>query len=800
MSQKRRVRGANREARLQAHCPMATLLHVLRFLQMTSLTAPEAVLSEVGQGSEESAQPPRVRTAIAVFVSRFPRLDETSILREMNELERQGQPVVLVPLLRGRGKVIHEEAKPWLRRALYMPLLSFGILSSNLHRMIRQPHRYFGLLGRVIGGTFTNPSVMLKSIVLFPKSVRLADILPRHGIEHVHAQFATHPATMAYIVSSLSNISFSFTVHGPDVFVHRLLLRDKIRRSKFVRAVSTFNKAFLSGLYSPDAEEKIQVVHTGVNPAVYAGDGEAEAGADVAHEKPRILSVASLNRTKGFSFLIDACARVVNKGLAVDMSVVGGGHNAHRIEHAIKEAALTESIRMLGPKPQHEVARLMRECDVFVLPSVIAHDGQMDGLPIALIEAMAAGKPVIAAPISGIPELVRHGSTGLLVDMTHPDRIAEALQLLITDPDLREQLGRAGQERVRSAFDITVTAQKLIALFDRHEREQPTAKNLVTTVRWDQIGVVALGMRRIHERNDSVIAEVTTTDGIRKRDVVVKRQRDRAGQSRPAEVRARDEFLVLRRLRREMVEGDPEATGTIAYNVPNVLLFDPKNCAIVMERAHGLPLDVLLRRARLKRNGERRLVTPVRRAGRWLRYMHQTSRFDDDGRHLLTALVLNALEDLELVAAADRTIRRRRTEVADRLRALEARVAERPLPVVGQHGDYWPGNIFIGERKVQVIDFEGYREGLPLDDVAYFLLQLKAYFSYPLIRRPYAGLARAFLDGAGVRREDEEALELFVTAKALRSLAGGGARQRPRSLRDRLQRGALRDAVLERLI
>jgi colanic acid/amylovoran biosynthesis glycosyltransferase len=768
---------------------MATLLHGKPVLHM-ALTAPEPALAEVGHGSEETKHAPRVRTAIAVFVSRFPRLDETSILREMNELERQGQPVVLVPLLRGRGKVIHEEAKPWLRRALYMPLLSFGIIGSNVHHMVREPHRYFGLLGRIIGATITHPAVMLKSVVLFPKSVRLADTLPRFGIEHIHAQFATHPATMAYIVSSFSRITYSFTVHGPDIFVHRLLLRDKIRRAKFVRAVSTFNKAFLSGLYSPGAEEKIEVVHTGVNASVYATDETRPV-----HDKPRILSVASLNRTKGFSFLIDACARVANRGLAVDVSIVGRGPNAARIQHAIKEAGLTDSIHMVGAKPQHEVARLIRECDVFVLPSVIAHDGQMDGLPIALIEAMAAGKPVIAAPISGIPELVRHNVTGLMVDMTHPDRIAEALQALITDPDLRERLGQAAKERVQRAFDIRIAAEKLITLFDRHEREQPTAKNLVSSVRWDKVGVVALGIRRIHERNDSVIAEVSTTDGIRKRDVVVKRQRDRAGQSRPPDVRARDEYDVLTRLRRDMVEGDPEATGTIAYTVPRVLLFDESHCAVVMERAQGLPLDVLIRRARLKRNGERRLVTPVRRAGRWLRYMQDIAHFDSDGRHLLTALVLNALEDLELVAAADRTVRRRREEIANRLRSLEARVSDRPMPVVGQHGDYWPGNIFIGGRKVQVIDFEGYREGLPLDDVAYFLLQLKAFYSYPILGRPYDALARAFLDGAGVTADDRDALQLFVIAKALRSLASGGAARS--SWRDRFHRGALRDAVLD---
>jgi len=761
---------------------------------MTSIVAPEVAQSNVDLGSER-VEPP-VRTTIAVFVSRFPRLDETSILREMNEMERQGQPVLLVPILRGRGKVVHEEAKPWLRRAMYMPLLSFRIALSNLRRIAIEPHRYFGMLGRILAGTFPHPSVMLKTLAMFPKAIRLADVLPKRGITHIHASFATHPATMAYLVASFSKISYSFTVHGPDIFVHRLMLRDKIARAKFIRSVSTFNKAFLSGLYAPMAERKIEVVHSGVDTSVYT---PSESDTRAEREKPRILSVAALNRTKGYNFLIDGCLRMVKKGLALELDIVGGGPHAARINHHIKELSLADSVRLLGPKPQHEVAELMRQADIFVLPSVIANDGQMDGLPNALIEAMAAGKPVIAAPISGIPELVSNGTTGLLVDMTHPERIAEALQLLLTDPALRQQLGRAAQERVRRAFDIRVAARDLIALFDRHEGQLPTARNLVRTIGWNDIGVVALGVRRVHERNDSVVAEVTTTDGIRNRDLVVKRQRDRAGQSRDPRTRARDEFNVLNRLRRDMVEELRDVSGPVTCGVPRVLLFDEDHCAVVMERAQGLPLDVLIKRARLNRKRTRRLMTPMRRAGLWLRRMQECSRIDDDGRHLLTALVVNALSDLELVAAADRSVRRRHDEIAERLRTLEARVAERPLPVVGQHGDYWPGNIFIGERKVQVIDFEGYREGMPLEDVAYFLLQLRVFFAYPLLHRQFADVARAFLAGAGVSAEDAESLQLFVMAKSLRSLARSGAGFR-RSWRTRFHRAALREALFGKLL
>ena len=229
--------------------------------------------AEMPDVSATERRPPRVRAAIGILVSRFPRPDQTYLLREINELERQGQPVVLIPLLRDESEVVLEEAEPWLRRALYVPLFSARIARANVARLLRHPLRYVGLLVRLILGTLVHPRTLIGTLALFPKSVYLADALPRLGIEHIHAHFATHTTTMAYIIASLSDVTFSFTVHGPDVFVHQLLLADKLAKAKFVRAVSTFNKAFLSGLFPTLASDKIEVVHMGLSPDVYAHPG-----------------------------------------------------------------------------------------------------------------------------------------------------------------------------------------------------------------------------------------------------------------------------------------------------------------------------------------------------------------------------------------------------------------------------------------------------------------------------------------------------------------------------------------------
>jgi glycosyltransferase involved in cell wall biosynthesis len=709
---------------------------------MSALEAPE-----VEETAEAPRPRPRVRAAIGVLVSRFPRIDETYLLREINELERQGQPVVLIPMLRDYGKVIHEEAEPWLRRALYFPLFSAGIARANVTHFSRHPLQYVRLLLRLILGMLGRPRTLIRTLALFPKSVYLAGVLPRLGLRHIHAHFATHATTMAYIIASLSDLTFSFTVHGPDVFVHRLLLADKLARAKFVRTISTFNKAFVSGLFPALARNKIEVVHMGLNPEVYARASEESAGS--AHL--RLLSVASLVPSKGFPYLVDACARLIGTGVDVDCTIVGDGSLRDTTEAWIKHHGLSERVHLLGPVPQHEVARLMGDCDIFVLPSVIALDGQMDGIPMALMEAMAAGTPVVASAISGIPELVEHGVNGLLVDSTQPDRVAAAVRQLAEDVALRERMGKAGQQKVQREFDVRVTAASFIELLDRHQQPQTATAERVARLDWYQLNISAIGVHRIVERRDSIVAAVAVTDGITKRDVIVKLHSDLD--------RARYEYDVLRTLHRVMTATASDAS---VYTVPRALMIDERHCAVVTERAPGETLETMLRQ------GSAATTASLRRAGTWLRLLQEQTRAGEDGRHILTVAIILALRDLDLAAAADRTLRRHHHAISDRLRTLESQVADRGLPVVGHHGDFSPSNVFISERRVVAANVDDFREGVPLGDVASFLLRLEIMFP----RKRDAGAA--FLAGYADAAIDPLPLSLFRMTKALQLLARNG--------------------------
>src|SRR5829696_509406 len=147
-------------------------------------------------------------------------------------MERQGQPVRLVPLLHEKPKVVHREALPWMGRALQAPLLSAAVLLANLRALRRRPGLYLRLLGRLLAASAANPGFLLRTLALFPKSVWVAERLEAEGTAHLHAHFATHPATMALIVSSLTGIPWSMTVHAHDIFVSRVLLREKLAAAR----------------------------------------------------------------------------------------------------------------------------------------------------------------------------------------------------------------------------------------------------------------------------------------------------------------------------------------------------------------------------------------------------------------------------------------------------------------------------------------------------------------------------------------------------------------------------------------
>lgn len=711
---------------------------------------------------------PRIRLPVAMIVKRLPRRDQTHFLREIDELERQGQPIVLVPLLND-SEIPSDECSDWFRRCLVMPLFSGAIGGALLRALLRQPLRLATIVLTIAGAHAFTPRSLFRTMAIVPKAVYLASELQRIGVGHVHAHAARAAATAAWIIRLLGGPAYSFTVHGPDVFVRRRMLRNKIAGAAFVRTVSSFNEAFLLGLYPDVAANKIVVVPTGVDPDTYVSTAPPRSARPTV-----ILTVSSLLPHKGFEFLLEAIAILVRAGVALEWRIAGDGPLLPELQALIEHHRLGAAVKLLGLLPRDEVVRHMRQCDIFVLPGTISPDGQMDSIPVALIEAMAAGRPVVAPAISGIPEVVADRESGVLVDATQPVRIAEAVKRLTEEPTLRERMGRAGRDRVKSDFDLRATGRALMDLFEEHEGDRPEAAGRLAALDLPELSGTTIAVHALHERNDSIVAEVTVGELAGGRDLVIKQHRSRRGESRPAPQRAVHEREVLRRLRRALREQD------LRFSVPEVVAFDERQSVVVMTRALGRSLDSVIREQRSFRGAGEELHHALRRAGGWLAAMHRATATGADGRHDLAAAVVRALRDFDLAAAASPRLASRRSRLFERVRELEAVAAASPLPVTGHHGDYWPGNIFVDDQRVEVIDFEGYRDGLGVEDIAWFLVHLELPFMLPPWRHDFPRLARSFLAGyasAGLPVA-ADALRLLTAAKALHLLARGEAAQR----------------------
>jgi glycosyltransferase involved in cell wall biosynthesis len=393
---------------------------------------------------------------IAYIMSRFPKLTETFILFEMAAIERQGAEIRLFPLLHERESAMHPEAAAYVARATYLPFVSPAILASHAHFLRRAPRRYLGTLGAMLRGTWRSPNFLLGGIGIFPKVVHAARLMERDGVDHVHCHFATHPALAGFLIHRLVGIPYSFTAHGSDLHVDRTMLCRKVSEAAFTVTISSDNRAVFErecGRPLPTLE----VIHCGVDTTVFHPVPRA-AGPD----RPlAILAIGTLHEVKGQTHLIEACRLLGAAGVPFTCRFVGEGPDRSALERQVAEAGLSGRVEFLGRRTRSEIAGLIGSSDVLVAASVPTRSGKREGIPVVLMEAMSAGLPVVASALSGIPELVIDGSSGLTVPPGDAPAIATALRRLYDDPELRTRLGIAARERVVAEFDVDRNASRL---------------------------------------------------------------------------------------------------------------------------------------------------------------------------------------------------------------------------------------------------------------------------------------------------------------------------------------------------
>ena len=283
-------------------------------------------------------------------------------------------------------------------------------------------------------------------------------------IDHLHAHFAHDPALIGYLVHSMTGIPFSFTAHARDLYqVEVQVLTDRIQQASAVITCCGANLEYLNQI-APSQQSKFLLIYHGVNLKDFQTVSNRDASS--TPKNPVILSVGRLVEKKGFQDLLQALCLVKERGERFECLIYGDGPLRPQLELWIEEHDMAGDIKLMGDITQQELIAIYQTADLFTLTPVQTEDGDRDGIPNVLLEAMAVGLPVVTTAVAGIPELVDHNENGLLYQSHDVDGISSGIIELLHSAEKRRQLGSAASKKVREQFDVAQAAKRLKTLFD----------------------------------------------------------------------------------------------------------------------------------------------------------------------------------------------------------------------------------------------------------------------------------------------------------------------------------------------
>ncbi|WP_349367874.1 glycosyltransferase family 4 protein [Salinarimonas sp.] len=393
---------------------------------------------------------------IAYLVNTYPRPSHSFIRREILALERLGHVVHRFAVRRDRAALMdpadiaeHERTEPVLERGL------LRLAASAARRLVRAPRAGLSALALALR-VGAAAQARAKHLVYLVEAAHIAERCEALGIGHLHAHFGTNSATVAMLCDALGGPGFSVTVHGPEEFdrPEALSLDEKTRRARFTVAISAYGRSQLCRWANATDWPRLHVVHCGIEPDAFA------APTPVRENAARLVAIGRFVEQKGQLLLLEALARARRTHPALTLVLVGDGPMRAAVERAIAQHGLADAVRLAGWRDEAGVRAELAGATALVLPSFA------EGLPVVVMEAMAAARPVVATAIAGVPELVREGETGWLVPAGDAEALADALRALAASPIERlAALGRAGRARVLERHDVDAQAARLAALF-----------------------------------------------------------------------------------------------------------------------------------------------------------------------------------------------------------------------------------------------------------------------------------------------------------------------------------------------
>ena len=391
----------------------------------------------------------------------IPALSATFVYQEIILLQEMGMDIIPISIHVPKVKAVNRMVKSLEESTYYLYRQSFPVfLSANIYILSGNPLRYLKTLTMAVMDAFRmtrNPRVAMGLLYRFFVSSQVALLLKSKHCQHLHINFAHIPTDVGMYASSLAGITFSVTSHANDLFERGWLLKEKVARSKFTITISEYNKKFL--IDRGAEKSKIHVIHCGVDLKKFEKVAEKQFS-----NVPIIGSLGRMVEKKGFDDLIKACKLIKDEGYDFKLEIAGDGPLRKDLEGLICHFQLSKTIVLKGSISHEEASSWLKTLDLFVLPCKKDRNGDMDGIPVVLMEAMLSGVPVISSNISGIPELVVDNNTGLLCESKDPKCLADKVKTLVTDSALINQLRKNAVEQVKADFDLYKNVELLCML------------------------------------------------------------------------------------------------------------------------------------------------------------------------------------------------------------------------------------------------------------------------------------------------------------------------------------------------
>ncbi|MFQ6034980.1 MAG: glycosyltransferase [Sedimentisphaerales bacterium] len=422
----------------------------------------------------------------------------TFVINEMTAHEQAGWEVLpLASCGPERFENWSEYMIKWCKRAIYRPNI-FVQVGVTFREMFTHPIRLLRVCLWLATLLIHSPVEFAKAVYELTAACHFAGHLRRFGAEHIHVHFASRSLSLGLMIGMLTDLPVSCTVHAFDIFTRTAgSLRPRLAKCKFIAAISRFNVEYLRNVCGDSVADLCHVVHCGIDVEKFNIIRNTQACPERSRRdaiRNTLLCVARLEAKKGLDVAIAACAKLREKGAKFLFQIIGDGPEGKRLKEQISQLGLEDCVVLLGPKPNDQLVEFYSRASVFFMPCVKTQNGDMDGIPVAMMEAMACELPVVSTRLSGIDELVHHSVNGLLVDMREEphvkrgakylapqftagfgefvDTLAEAVKSLLSNPDRIRQFGRAARKQIEKNFNIKKTAAQLRQLIQEQNYEK----------------------------------------------------------------------------------------------------------------------------------------------------------------------------------------------------------------------------------------------------------------------------------------------------------------------------------------